>query len=100
MSEITREEILHLGNLARIRLRDDEVEKLRGELSAILEYVGSIDEVVKEGALSKKVGPVSNVFREDAVTCEPGSYTEAILAAMPERDGRYLKVKKILNPDE
>lgn len=96
---ITKEEILHLGELSRIKLTDEEVEQFRGEIDAILEYVSTIDEVVKEGALEKKVGAVYNVFREDEVTNEPGSYTEDLLSEMPERDGQYLTVKKILNPD-
>lgn len=96
---MTKEEIQHLGTLARIKLTDAEVEKLSGEFSAILEYVSTINDVVKDGSLEKKVGPVFNVFREDEVSNEPGSYTEALLSEMPEKDGRYLKVKKILNPE-
>lgn len=99
MSEITKDEILHLGGLARIKLSDNEVEKLSGEIESILSYVSAVNDVVKDGALEKKVGAVFNVFREDEVTNEPGEFTEAILEEMPERDGRYLKVKKILNPD-
>lgn len=96
---MTKEEIQHLGTLSRIKLSDEEVTKLEGEITSILEYVGTINEIVKDGALEKKVGPVHNVFREDEVTNEPGSYTEALLKEMPETDGQYLKVKKILNPD-
>lgn len=100
MSDITREQILHLGTLARIRISEEEAMQLKDELSAILDYVSDIDEVVKEGALKKEVGPVANVFRDDEVTCEPGSYTETLIKEMPEHDERYLKVKKILNPDQ
>lgn len=96
---MTKEELLHLGELARIRLTDEEVAGLQTETAAILEYVGKINEVVKDGALEKKVGPVFNVFREDEVTIEPGTYTEALLAEMPETEKNMLKVKKILNPD-
>lgn len=96
---MTKEDILHLGTLARIKLSDEEVAVLEKEITAILEYVSAVDAVVPDGSLEKKTGAVFNVFREDEITCEPGSYTEAILAEMPERDGQYLKVKKILNPD-
>ena len=96
---MTKEEILHLGNLARIKLSDSEVEKFQKEISEIIGYVGVIDNVVKNGALEKKVGAVFNVFREDEVTNESESFTKDLLAQMPETDGRYLKVKKILNPD-
>ena len=96
---MTKEEILHLGELARIKLSDDEVEKLQGDITNILEYVSVVDDVVTDAALEKKVGAVHNVFREDEVTNDPGSYTDALLAEMPETKGRFLKVKKILNPD-
>ncbi|MFT5036529.1 MAG: aspartyl-tRNA(Asn)/glutamyl-tRNA(Gln) amidotransferase subunit C [Candidatus Azotimanducaceae bacterium] len=96
---MTKEEILHLGTLARIKLTDNEVVKLQEEITSILGYVSSIDAVVKDGALIKEVGPVHNVFREDVISNEPNEYTEAILNEMPDRDGQYLRVKKILNPD-
>ena len=97
---MTKEEILHLGTLARIRLSDSEAEKLNTEIDSILAYVGTINDIVAEGDLTKAVGPVHNVFREDEVTNEPGSHTEALLAEFPEKKGQYLKVKKILNTDE
>ena len=97
MSDITNEEIKHLGTLSRIKLTETEVDKLSQEIPDILDYVGAINEVVPEGKLEKKVGAVFNVFREDEVTNEPGAHTEDLLAEMPERDGQYMKVKKILN---
>ena len=39
---ITREEVLHVAKLARLELTDDEVERLTGELSAILEAVSKV----------------------------------------------------------
>ncbi len=96
---MTKEEILHLGTLSRIRLSDQEAEKLKTEIDSILEYVGQVNELVADGHLEKKVGPVHNVFREDEVTHQSGSYSEALIEAFPEKEGNYLKVKKILNPD-
>jgi aspartyl-tRNA(Asn)/glutamyl-tRNA(Gln) amidotransferase subunit C len=46
VSSISREEVEELALLARLRLEDDEAERLRGELSAILGYVeqlGALD---------------------------------------------------------
>ena len=42
---ITREEVLHVAKLARLQLSDDEVERLTGELSAILEAVSKVSEL-------------------------------------------------------
>ena len=36
---ITREEVLHVARLARLSLPEAEAERLRGQLSAILDYV-------------------------------------------------------------
>ena len=43
--EITRDEVLHVAKLARLALSDDEVERFRGQLSAILEAVGKVAEL-------------------------------------------------------
>ncbi len=93
-------QIQHLGTLARIKLTDNEVEKLATEISSVLDYVGAIDEVVKSGELKKEVGPVYNIFRTDEITNTPGEYTEALLKEAPDKEGRFVKVKKILNTDE
>ena len=42
---ITREEVLHVAKLARLELTDDEVERLTGELSAILAAVSKVNEL-------------------------------------------------------
>jgi aspartyl-tRNA(Asn)/glutamyl-tRNA(Gln) amidotransferase subunit C len=42
---ITREEVLHVAKLARLELTDDEVERLTGQLSAILEAVSKVSEL-------------------------------------------------------
>lgn len=96
---MTKEEILHLGNLSRIKMTDSEAEAFKTEIDSILKYVSAVDELVDKGDLSKEPGPVFNVFRDDVVTNEPGSYTRDIVAAFPLRQGDHLSVKKILNPD-
>lgn len=93
--KITKDEVLHLAELARIAVTDEEATKLTGEFDDILSYVSEVEEIAaSEG--EKKVGAVYNVMREDGEPHEGGIYTEALLDAAPERDGQYLKVKKIL----
>jgi len=53
---IEREQVLHVARLARLRLTDDEVERMAGELSKILEYVETMNELDLEG-----VEPTSHV---------------------------------------
>jgi aspartyl-tRNA(Asn)/glutamyl-tRNA(Gln) amidotransferase subunit C len=47
--EISREEVLHVARLARLALTDEEVERFREQLSAILEAVGKVSELDLEG---------------------------------------------------
>ena len=42
---ITREQVLHVARLARLDLGDDEVERLTGELGAILDAVSKVSEL-------------------------------------------------------
>lgn len=96
---MTKEEILHLGELSRIRIPEAEADQFYQEIESIIDYVGQVSKLVEDGELLKAPGPVYNVFREDEVTNTPGEYTEDLVAAFPEKSKNYLKVKKILNPD-
>ena len=96
---MTKEEILHLGNLSRIKLSEKEAEKFVLEIDAILDYVSEVKKIASAADSSPVPGVVRNVFREDVVTNESGRYAKELIEAFPEKDGSYLKVKKILNPD-
>jgi aspartyl-tRNA(Asn)/glutamyl-tRNA(Gln) amidotransferase subunit C len=95
-----KEEVMHLARLARIAITEDEATQFTTEIDAILSYVGDVQAVVGTDAVEPTVGPVHNVFREDVVTNQPNQYTDTLLAAMPETDGRFMKVKKILTQDD
>lgn len=97
---MTVEEIKHLGHLSRLALSDTEAAAFSEEIDAILDYVGTVSAIAGDGALPKKVGIVHNVFRPDEVTVAPGSYTEALLHAAPDRVGPYVRVKKIIDQGE
>lgn len=94
---MTKEEILHLGKLSRIKISDSEAEKLNQEIEPILGYVSALNEIVADSDLTKRVGPIHNVFREDKVATETNATADELIKAFPEKKGRYLKVKKILN---
>lgn len=94
-----KQDILHLANLARIKISDDEVDTLQTDITSVLAYVSVVNDIAAEADLTKKEGAVYNVFREDVVTVEPNTYTEDLLAEAPETKGRFLAVKKILNND-
>ncbi|HUP19667.1 MAG TPA: Asp-tRNA(Asn)/Glu-tRNA(Gln) amidotransferase subunit GatC [Gemmatimonadota bacterium] len=47
---ISAHDVRHIARLARLELSDEEVERFRGELSKILEYVAQLDRVEADSA--------------------------------------------------
>ena len=66
---ISEEEVRHVANLARLGLTDEEVEKMEGQLGAILESIEQIGELDLED-VPPTANPLNltNVLRSD----EPG----------------------------
>lgn len=58
----------HLGVLARIQLSDEEVERLTGQLDAIVDNIAKVSEVATPDvpATSHPI-PLTNIFRRDEV---------------------------------
>ncbi|MFT5849700.1 MAG: aspartyl/glutamyl-tRNA(Asn/Gln) amidotransferase C subunit [Patiriisocius sp.] len=93
------QDILHLSTLARMEISEEEAVSLGKDIDAVLEYVSVVNEITAESGAPKKVGAVYNVFREDAVTVEPGSFTQALMNEAPSTKNDRLQVKQILNAD-
>ena len=92
-----REDIAHLATLARLELSESELDKLPAELSTIVSYVSVISDIASDEADAvPQVGVRHNIFRADVVTNHADQYTNDLLSEMPQREGRYMKVKKIL----
>src|SRR5699024_7548526 len=68
MPSIGRDDVARLGDLARIQLTDEEVDRLAGEFDANIDAVASVSEVATAAvpATSHPI-PMTNVFRERVV---------------------------------
>jgi len=97
---MTVAEIQHLAALSRITMTDAEAEAFSVEFDAILHYVEQVKAVSADTAAAPVVGALANVMRADASSHEPEAYTEALLEAVPLREGRYVRVKKILGTSD
>jgi len=95
---MTPETIRHLADLARIALSDEEINRLTGELSAIVDAVESVQRVASDDIppTSHPI-PLGNVFRDDVVG-ETLS-TEQALAGAPDHDGSRFRVTAILGEE-
>ena len=95
MSDMTPETVRHLADLARIALSEEEIVKLAGELSAIVDSVEAVQKVASDDVLpTSHPIPLGNVFREDVVG--DTLTTEEALAGAPDHDGSRFRVTAIL----
>jgi len=92
---LTREQVEHVADLAKLGLTEEEVEMYREQLSAILEYAAVLQRLDTEAIPpTATVLPLRNVLRTD----EPGpslSQEDALSNAPAATDGHF-EVKPIL----
>ena len=63
---IDRDQVLHVARLARLELTDEEIERMAGELSGILEHVDRISELdLEDVEPTSHVIALENVLRPD-----------------------------------
>lgn len=92
---VDAETVKRVARLARIRVADEDVEGLRGELNAILGFVEQLNEVDVEGVEPMtSVQPMLMRKRADEVT--DGGKAADILANAPARQGEYFLVPKVV----
>lgn len=93
--KITREEVLHVAGLARLRFTEEEAETFSGQLGAILEYVEQLNEPDVSGVEPMAhVHDIVNAFRPDVA--RPSMPNEKALAAAPLSEDGCFRVPKII----
>ena len=98
MSDITRDEVAHLADLARIDLSDAELDRLAPQLDVILDSIKSISEVAADDIPpTSHPMPLTNVFRDDVV--RPGLTVEEALSGAPAVEEQRFAVPRILGEE-
>ncbi|MBI1262320.1 MAG: Asp-tRNA(Asn)/Glu-tRNA(Gln) amidotransferase subunit GatC [Rhizobiales bacterium] len=87
--------VRHIARLARIAVRDDELEALANELNGILSWVEQLGEVDTDG-VEPMTGAVEMVmkWREDKVTT--GNLQKEVTANAPGGDDGFFVVPKVV----
>ena len=92
---ITKDTILKIANLAKISITSDETEKLESEISSIISWVETLNEVDTEN-----IEPMTNSLqsslrmREDEVN--DGNKIKDILLNSPTEDDNFFVVPKVI----
>lgn len=96
MAKLSREDILKLARLARLKLTDTEVDEFTEEMSAILGYVDQLQKVDVVGLEpTNQVTGLANVMREDVVR-DYGITPERLLKNAPATKDNQIQVKRMI----
>lgn len=97
MSKLSRDAVLKLAHLSRLKLSDEEVERFRVELSEILDYVEQLEKVDTKGLKpTYQTTGLTTVTRPDEVIDYQGKPADLIKQA-PAKKGNQFKVKRVLD---
>ena len=93
---LSTDEVRHIARLARVALSDDEVDRMRDQLSSILDHFDVLSEIDTDGVPpTAQSFDLTNVERAD----EAGSSVEReeALEGAPRREDGYFRVRAVLD---
>ncbi len=94
---LTRSQVEHIAELAKLELTEDELERMTRQLSTILDHAARLQELDTDAIPpTASVVPLHSVMRDDQVT--PSLPRDDALANAPDKDDRneFFRVKAIL----
>lgn len=92
---LTKEQVEHIAQLARLKLTPEEIERYRAQLSAILDYANRLQAVDTTGIPpTSSVLPPRSVLREDK--SRPGLPLEDLLRNAPDSEKGQFRVPPVL----
>ncbi len=94
--QISKEEILHIANLAQLELKEEEIEEYMLHLQDILNFANIVNNAPVEG-LNITIGTneAKNIFRKDEI--KRFDNTEGLLENAPEQKQHMFKIPKVIN---
>lgn len=92
---LSRQDVEHVAALARLGLTDDEVERLRDQLSSILDHIAVLDRLDTAAIPpTAQVIELTNVWRDDVE--RPSLPRESVLANAPRHTDGFFEVHAVL----
>lgn len=99
---LSEDDILHLGQLARLQLTDEERERFSHQLSSVVSYVEQINQVKTDTSVRGGVTGMTNVLADDEPRQE-GDLAQVerarVLGEAPLHDHRFFTVRAVLGDE-
>ena len=94
---ISKDEVKHIAQLARIKLAEGQLEKYQTELSAILDFVSELSKADTAGVEpTRQISGLESVFRKD----EPRNLYEVrprkLIEQAPDHKDGYVVVPEVM----
>ena len=93
--QVSREEILHIANLANLNIEENEIENYLTNLQDILNFAQIVNSAPTEG-LEETIGANDNynVFRKDEI--KEFKETDLLLSNAPEKERDMFQIPKVI----
>ncbi len=92
---ISKETVQYVAHLSRIDLNPEELEKLSGQLTGILDFIDQLKEVdISDITPTSHILPLNNVLRQDNL--QPSLAPEKALQNAPQKAGNFFVVPKVI----
>ena len=93
---VSKEELLHIANLAQLTLKDDEIDKYLSNLQDILNFAEVVNNApVDDLDITIGANEAKNRFRKDEIKVFEDN--EALLANAPSKEMNMFKIPKVIN---
>lgn len=94
--KVSKEEILHIANLAQLTLEDNEIEEYMLHLQDILNFANIVNNAPVDGLdITIGANEAKNVFRKDEI--KQFEDVDSLLQNAPTQDQHMFKLPKVLN---
>ena len=94
--KVSKEEILHIANLAQLTLEEDEIEKYLLHLQDILNFANIVNNAPVDGLdITIGANEAKNIFRKDEI--KKFEDVDSLLENAPTQDQHMFKLPKVLN---
>ena len=95
MANVSKEELLHIANLASLNIKEDEMENYLANLQDILNFANVVNQAPVDG-LTETIGANDNynVFRKDEV--KEFKDRDLLLSNAPEKERNMFQIPRVI----
>lgn len=95
MQKVSKEELLHIANLAELNLEENEIESYLENLEEILNFANIVNNAnVKDLNITVAANEAKNVFRKDEI--KNFEENDLLLQNAPSKEQNMFKIPKVI----